>query len=175
MALAAVTSAATSSASPGPTAAASAMWRRGTIRTWTGAWGLMSRKATVRSSVRTMSAGTSPATMEQNRQSATSGSACSVGSGGRGVGAPASLDLGVQVLEAARGDPAGLDEPVEIGLLDADDPAEPVGHQITFVDEAVEAPEGDAEAYRGLFGAEPGDRFGLGQVAGHQALPIIRR
>ena len=42
---------------------------RGTTSTWTGAAGLMSRKATVRSVSCTMSAGTSPATIPQKMQS----------------------------------------------------------------------------------------------------------
>ena len=49
----------------------------------------MSRKATVRSSVRTTSAGTSPATMPQNRQSATGESVLGGGEPVRGHMGPA--------------------------------------------------------------------------------------
>ena len=63
--------AASTSPSAAVTVAAFSMWRLGTTSTWRGAWGLRSRKASVWSLSRTTVAGTSPATMRQNRQSAT--------------------------------------------------------------------------------------------------------
>ena len=63
------TMSASTSASPGSTVAALSMWRRGTTRTCTGAWGFRSRKATAWSVRSTMSAGMSPATMRQKMQS----------------------------------------------------------------------------------------------------------
>ena len=50
------------------------------------------------------------------------------------------------MFEGAGDDPAHLDVPLEVLLLEADDPAELVGGQIPLVDEPVEAPQGDTEA-----------------------------
>ena len=47
--------------------------------------------------------------------------------------------LWIQVLEGAGLDPAGLDERVDIGLLQPDDPAESVGRQLPLIDESVQA------------------------------------
>src|SRR4051794_32035761 len=59
------------SRSSSPTSIRSAEWARGTTRAWPGVAGLMSMKETVCLSESTIWAGTSPATMPQNRQSFT--------------------------------------------------------------------------------------------------------
>src|SRR3954467_6902860 len=63
------TSSATVAGACSASSAASATCCRGTTRTWTGACGSTSRKATAWSVRATTSAGTSPATIRQNRQS----------------------------------------------------------------------------------------------------------
>ncbi len=50
------------------------------------------------------------------------------------------------MLEGARLDAAGLDEAVDLLLLEADDPPEAIGRELSFVDEAVQGPGSDAEA-----------------------------
>ncbi|CAA9231281.1 MAG: hypothetical protein AVDCRST_MAG10-1177 [uncultured Acidimicrobiales bacterium] len=42
------------------------------------------------------------------------------------------------MLEVARGDARGLDERLDLALLEADDPAELVGRKLALVDQAVE-------------------------------------
>ena len=71
------------------------------------------------------------------------------------------LHLGVEVLEAARRDAAGLDERVDVGLLEADDPPELVGRPGPLVDEPVQAAQGHAEALGRLLGAQPVNRLVL--------------
>src|SRR5579864_6402578 len=140
------------SASPGPSAAASSMCRRGTTSTCTGAWGLRSRNAMECSVLSTTSAGMSPATMRQNTQSAVSFT-----DGGpvlRRLGAARgrrALHLGVQVLEAAGRDAAVLDEGVHVVGLEPDHPAELEGGQGSLVDEAIEAAQGHPEVLGRLF------------------------
>src|SRR5580693_6717059 len=116
-------------------------------RTWTGIWGLRSRKAMAWSDCSTMSEGRSPATMRQKTQS--SGAAVSFTASlwpARRVGVgPGPLQFGVEVFEASGGDAAGLDEALHVTLLQADDPAELVGRDHALVDESVEAAQGHTE------------------------------
>ena len=58
--------------------------------------------------------------------------------------------VGVEVLEAAGHDPGGVDELVDVGLLEADHPAEPVGGQPAGVHQAVHGPGRDAEQPGGV-------------------------
>src|SRR5205807_2113600 len=76
---------------------------------------------------------------------------CATGLGQRAV----RLGLGVEVLQAARFDAGGVDETVDIGLLEPDDAPELVRRQLTFVDEAIERPQGYPEPLRGFLGAHP--------------------
>jgi hypothetical protein len=61
------------------------------------------------------------------------------------------------VLELAGLDATPLDVRIDLALLQANDPAEAVGGQLTFVDEAIERAGRDAEPIGGLAGAEPDD------------------
>src|ERR1019366_718672 len=97
-------------------------------RTCTRACGFRSRKATQWSDRSTMSAGISPATMRQKMQSC--GLVVSLTAGrslgsttGVGVG-PGPLQLRVEMLEAAGGDPARLDKALHVRLLEPDHAAE---------------------------------------------------
>src|SRR4051812_27093237 len=69
-------------------------------------------------------------------------------------------DLGVQVLEGPRGDPTGLDEQVDIVLLEADDAPEAVAGDLPLVDESVQGSRGDAEVLGSFRRAQPVDGGG---------------
>ena len=63
------------------------------------------------------------------------------------------------MLEGAGLDAAGLDELIDLLLLEADDPAEPVGRDLPFVDEAVQRAGGDAQSVlTESWGRTPTDR-----------------
>jgi hypothetical protein len=64
-------------------------------------------------------------------------------------------DLGIQVFERARLDPTPTDELVDLGLLQADDPAESIRGQMPFVDQAVQRPRCEAERRSSFFGGQP--------------------
>jgi hypothetical protein len=66
------------------------------------------------------------------------------------------------VLERAWDDPAGFDELINFGLLEADNPPEPIGRQAALVDEPIEAAQRDTKAIGSLFAAQPSDvSFGI--------------
>src|SRR5687767_5127954 len=67
--------------------------------------------------------------------------------------------LGVEMFELARLDANVVEEDVEIGALHADDAADLVGGNLTFVDQAIERAQCDAQALRCFLCAEPGDLF----------------
>src|SRR5580704_5819466 len=115
------TMSASTSASVASTVEAFSMWPVGMTRTWTGVWGLRSRKAMAWSDRSTMSAGRSPATMRQKMQSPEADVSLTASlwpTGGPGAG-PGPLQLGVEMLEAPGGDAAGLDEPLDVALLES--------------------------------------------------------
>lgn len=57
------------------------------------------------------------------------------------------IDTGLQ---RAGSDAAGIDELLDLGLLEADDPAESVRRELALVDEAVQRARRDAQAARTL-------------------------
>src|SRR6202034_2407446 len=63
----------------------------------------------------------------------------------------------MEVFERTGRDAAGLDEAVEVRLLQADHAAEAVGVELSLIDEAVQAAQRDSQSIGGLFGAEPPD------------------
>ena len=65
--------------------------------------------------------------------------------------------VGVEVLERAGLDAAGVDEGVDVGGLQPDDPPEAVGRDLALVDEPVERAGRDAEPVGRFAGAEPAD------------------
>jgi hypothetical protein len=155
-----------SSASDATTADASTMCRRGTTNTCVGACGLMSRNATDRSDSATMSAGMAPATILQNRQSETGSLEASLTSRARCpqwllrsgmvvVPLRGAFQLGIEVVETAGRNPAGLDETLHILRFETNHATELVGRQGSFVDEAVQAAQSHAEVLSGLFRAHP--------------------
>ena len=111
----------------------------------------------------TTSAGISPATMRQKRQSAgvahRAAGPCAYRVSARPARGTRALHLGIQVLEAARGDAAVLDEGVHVVGLEPDDAPELEGGQRPLVDEPVEAAQGHAEMLGRLLGAHPPDLF----------------
>jgi len=54
-------------------------------------------------------------------------------------------------------DAAGLYEVIDLFGLEANDPPEPIGGDLTLVDEAIESPGRYAEALGGPGGAKPSD------------------
>src|ERR1043166_4480229 len=82
------------------------------ISTWTGAWGLMSWMATVRSPVRTMVASMSPETIEQKRHPGMAEPYRGAGTGGRllvGVDPACRLTEVAALTSRAQGDDLGHD------------------------------------------------------------------
>lgn len=61
----------------------------------------------------------------------------------------------VQMLESPRLDPTVADERIDLTLLEPNHSAEPIGRQLTFVDEPVQRPRRQSERRRRLFGREP--------------------
>ena len=59
------------------------------------------------------------------------------------------------MFEGARFNSARLDERVDVILFESDHPAEPVGHELVFIDEAVQRAGSDTEAFGGLGGTQP--------------------
>jgi hypothetical protein len=77
------------------------------------------------------------------------------------------------VLEGAGRDPTRLDELVDLVLLEADHPAEPVGGQLALIDEPIEGAGGDAEMAGGVGRGEPVD-LGLEGAHGSRAYTRLR-
>src|SRR3984957_17885408 len=129
----------------------------------------MSLKAKLRSELATTSAGSSPSTIRQKRHSSvmyrssffleskTRARAELAFLPGPGLALCRPLQLGVEVVEASGGDPAGFDEAVDILFFEADHAPEFVRGQSPLVDEAVETAKGDSEVLSRLFGAHPVD------------------
>ena len=59
------------------------------------------------------------------------------------------------MLELARLNSAGLDEAVDVLDFYPDYPSELIGRQVPFVNEPLQAAQGDPQAGRGLLGPEP--------------------
>ena len=93
----------------------------------------------------TISAGTSPATMPAEQAV------------GHASASHRPCAGGYRCSRSPGCDPAGLDEAVDVVLLQADHPPELIGRELPLVDEAVQAPQGDPQPRRGLLGAEPLD------------------
>lgn len=63
--------------------------------------------------------------------------------------------LGIEVFERAGFNSAGFDERVDLGLLEPNHAAEPVGRQLTFIDEPVQGSRREAKRGRSFLRGQP--------------------